>query len=70
MERGGAVLVAIFSQLDDMTMFVFRPWIGLVDLFWCPPQSASQHPLPQCAMKPTVFDQRNLPNLHNLTLAQ
>jgi hypothetical protein len=31
-------------------------------------QSASQHPLPQCAMKLTVFDQRQLLDLHDLTL--
>jgi hypothetical protein len=31
-------------------------------------QSTSQHPLPQCGMKPTVLDQRNPPDLHILTL--
>jgi hypothetical protein len=38
-------------------------------LFPSPRMAQTQHPLPQCAMKPTVFDQRNLSNLHTLTLA-
>jgi hypothetical protein len=31
-------------------------------------QPSSQHPLPQCAMKPTVLSPRNLSDLHTLTL--
>jgi hypothetical protein len=32
-------------------------------------QTASQHCLPPWGMKPTVLDQRNLSDLHMLTLA-
>ena len=68
-DRGGGlgqtVMCGYEARQEETTMMAFAP-TSLTSRQ--PPQTASEHCLRLCGMKPTVLDQRNLSDLHTLAL--